>query len=263
MKIIDNIKNWFIETNKAERIWMMAKIEFKLRYYENKLGLVWALLKPILLIGVYYLAFEVILGVGVENFPLYLFSGLMMWLFFVETTTGTMRILKTKRYLYEYTNMNKIEIYLASLLSSTIGLFFNLIVFFIAAIGWGVYPSWHAVYFPIIAVNLIILSMGFSLILSNLYIYFKDIEQIWALAVTAGIFLSPIFLRGDLFTEKMPILNYINPIAGIIFNTRDSIMYQSSPNWGLLGFDFLYAIVVLAIGVLVLKKLSPKASEVL
>jgi ABC-type polysaccharide/polyol phosphate export permease len=112
-------------------------------------------------------------------------------------------------------------------------------------------------------INLVILSLGFSLILSNLFIYFKDITQIWGLVITAGIFLSPIFLRSDLFITKIPILTYLNPIAGIILNTRDVIMYNSMPSWTLLAYDYVYAIIILGLGILALNKLSPKASEVL
>lgn len=60
--MIGNIlKDWNNRSNKYERLWLLAKIEFKLRYYENKLGLFWALLKPIMDICVYYVAFKLIL----------------------------------------------------------------------------------------------------------------------------------------------------------------------------------------------------------
>lgn len=263
MKIIDNIHDWTVESNRLERIWMMAKMEFKLRYYENKLGLLWALIKPISMIIVYFIAFEIILGTAVPNFPIYLFSGLMMWLFFVESTSGSIAILRTKRYLYEYTNMSKLEIYFSTMISNIIGLVFNLIVYFIAAAFTGIYPSFYALYFPIIALSLIILCMGLALILSNLFILFKDITQIWGIVVSAGIFLSPIFLSGDLFTKKIPIINYLNPISGIIINTREVVMYNTNPDWIMVAYDYAYAFIILAIGIYTLQKHSHKASEVL
>ncbi|MEJ0102872.1 MAG: hypothetical protein WDO19_10070 [Bacteroidota bacterium] len=109
----------------------MAKIEFKLRYYENKLGLLWALLKPIMDIVVYYVAFKLILKSDVPAFASFLFIGFLFWIFFIESTSGTIGILKNKKYLYEYSNMNKLEIYLSTLLSISLGFCFNFVMFLI------------------------------------------------------------------------------------------------------------------------------------
>ena len=73
--LIKVVKDWVKGSNKLERIWLLAKIEFKLRYYENKLGLLWALIKPISDIFIYYIAFQVILKQGVPHFVSFLFTG--------------------------------------------------------------------------------------------------------------------------------------------------------------------------------------------
>src|SRR5919202_5703251 len=129
--IIGILTDWFRRSNKSERLWLLAKIEFKLRYYENKLGLLWALIKPIMDVGIYYVVFKVIMKTDVPAFASYLFIGLILWNFFVESTSGTIQILNTKKYLYEYSNMNKLEIYVSTLLSNSIGFFFNLVMFVI------------------------------------------------------------------------------------------------------------------------------------
>src|SRR6201994_1934271 len=123
------VNDWVRRSNKIERLWLLAKIEFKLRYYENKLGLLWALLKPILDILIYYVVFKTILQTNVPAFASYLFIGLILWNFFLESTSGTIEILNTKKYLYEYSNMNKMEIYVSTLMSNSIGLFFNFVMF--------------------------------------------------------------------------------------------------------------------------------------
>src|SRR5207249_9944440 len=100
--IIAILTDWFRRSNKSERLWLLAKIEFKLRYYENKLGLLWALLKPLMDMSIYYVAFKVILGTDIPAFASYLFIGLILWNFFLESTSGTIQLLNTKKYLYEY-----------------------------------------------------------------------------------------------------------------------------------------------------------------
>lgn len=256
-------QHFFHESNRAERIWMMAKIEFKLRYYENKLGILWALFKPASQIAVYYIVFQTIMKSGIDNYAVYLFSGLVLWIFFAETTLGTIGILRTKKYLYEYTNMKKIEIYMASLLSNTIGLVFNLGIFVFVAFLTGVYPNIYYFIIPLLLITLIILSLGVALILSNLYVLFKDITQIWSIFISFGFFLSPILYSGERFSESLPWVNYVNPIAGIILNSRDILLYNKLPNWNLMAFDFVYALAILGLGLFTLNKISYKASEIL
>lgn len=257
------IKDWFKGTNKLERFWLLAKIEFKLRYYENKLGLLWALAKPISDIIIYYIAFELIMKTGIPNFGSYFFIALVLWNFFLESTSGTISILATKKYLYEYTNMNKIEIYVSVIGSNMIGLFFNLLMFFICFLLFqsGSYVSIYTSLLIPIILNLAILSLGFSLILSTLYVVAKDIAQVWAIIVSVGFWISPIVYKLDKFRDALPGLDYINPIAGIIINTRKVVLYAQAPEWDLFFWSFAYSFFFLLAGIFMLNKLGSKAAE--
>lgn len=262
--VLKIVNDWFKRSNKLERLWLLAKIEFKLRYYENKLGLFWALIKPIMDVTIYYLVFKVIMKTDVPAFASYLFIGLILWNFFVESTSGTIQILNTKKYLYEYSNMNKLEIYISTLLSNTIGFFFNFVMFFIfyntiepASIGPNLYNLWMIAVF----INLFILSLAMSLILSCVYIIAKDINQIWQVFVTFLFFLSPIFYKLSTFKEALPSFEYANPIAGIVINARHVMMEGRQPDFQLLAFDFAYAVFLLLLGNILLNKLGAKAAE--
>ncbi len=258
------LKDWIGGSNKLERFWLLAKIEFKLRYYENLLGLIWALVKPISDIFIYYVAFELILKQGVPQFVSFLFIGIILWNFFIESSMGTIQILATKKYLYEYTNMNKIEIYLSVIGSNLIGLFFNLVMFFIFYIFFeqGVtLITWHIILLPIIFINLIILSLGFSLILSTIYIYAKDITQIWAIVINLAFWISPIIFPPETFMRTMPSVKYLNPFSSIIINARDLIMYHTLPEWKLLAWGYIYATFFLLLGIYLLNTLGSKAAE--
>ncbi|HXC04084.1 MAG TPA: ABC transporter permease [Bacteroidia bacterium] len=254
-------KGWFRHTNKAERIWLMAKIEFKLRYYENTMGLLWALMKPVADVLVYYVAFKVILGVHTENYVPYVFLGIILFNYFGECTGGTVQILQVKRYLYEYTNMDKLEIYLSVILSNFIGLLFNLVIFLIFCQFVQIYPDYRFIYLIPLFLNLTILALAFSLILSNLYLLAKDINQLWAIVVNVLFWLSPIIYPEEKFHNTIPMLEYVNPIGGIIINCRNVLMNHTNPDWKLMGFDLIYAVFFLLIGLSLLKNLGPNASE--
>lgn len=258
------IRDWTLKSNKAERIWLMAKIEFKLRYYENKLGLLWALIKPLTDILIFYIAFEVVMKQGIPNYVSFLFIGLILWNFFVESTTGTVQLLKVKKYLYEYSNMNKLEIYISTIMSNVIGFFFNFIMFCIYyyMIAEGHEPiSWKALFIIPIFLNLVILSLGFSIILSNLYVIARDITQVWAVLVGLGFWLSPILFKLETFREAIPILEYANPVSSIIINARKVILENQLPDWNTFYFSFLYSFFFLLIGIVLLNKIGSKASE--
>lgn len=261
--ILKVINDWFRGNNKLERFWLLAKIEYKLRYYENKLGLIWALAKPISDIFIFYIAFVVIMKSTIPNFVSFIFLALIFWNFFVESTSGTTALLQTKKYLYEYTNMNKIEIYISVIGSNLIGLFFNFSMFLIYFILFadGAYFSWHCIFILPIIFNLVILSLAFSLILSTLYIIAKDILQIWGIIVGLAFWVSPIMFRLDMFRDALPGLDYINPMAGIIINIRNAVLYHQQPEWKLFIWDFVYSLFFLLIGIYLLNKLGSKAAE--
>jgi ABC-2 type transport system permease protein len=257
-----------ISASRLERLWLLAKIEFKLRYYENKLGLVWALIKPITDITIYYVAFNVVIKQNIPSFVAYLFVGLIIWNFFVESTTGTVQILKTKKFLYEYNNMQKIDIYLSTILSNCIGLSFNLAMFFIyflfidrgvdhlQAIDFSYY--WYLL--PL-TLTLFVLSISFSMILSSLYIMAKDIHQIWQVAAGLLFILTPVVFKTEDYMKALPIFAEINPLAGLVINFRRVILQNLPPDYYLMTLNIGYALIGLWAGLFLLKKLGSKAAE--
>lgn len=260
MSVIKKIR-YNAKENRLERIWLLAKIEFKLRYYENKLGLLWALFKPLIQMGIYYVAFAIILQVSLPHYALYLFIGLIVWGVFTESTSGMIVVLQTKKYLYEYSNMSKLEIYLSSQLSIAIGFLFNLLVFIIALYIDGLHLGIHLLWFPLVFLNLFLICLGTSIILSNLFLVVKDIKQIWPLILMFLFWVSPLLYSYEKIAENLPILNYINPMAGVIINFRNTLMYNEMPNLILLGLNFIEGIVVFLIGLWLLKIIGVKASE--
>jgi len=257
--ITDNI----LTANRLERIWLLAKIEFKLRYYESKLGLLWALIKPLTNLVIYFIAFKIVMRSNIPDFEIYLFSGLIIWDFFIESTTGLTLILQTKRYLYEYSNMSKIEIYLASMISVSLGLGFNFIILLIFLLFGDIGIGLNVLYLPLVFLVVFVFSFGVALILSNIFILAKDIHQIWPLASHLMMWISPLFFKTTDLTGSLPGIEHINPMFGIMSNFRNVTLYNIQPDFYLLGINSIQAIIVFTIGYFLLKKIGKKASELL
>lgn len=248
--------------NRFERIWLLAKIEYKLRYYENKLGLFWALIKPLSQLVIYYIAFKLIIRNNIPDFAIYLFTGVIIWQFFVESSGGMIAILRTKKYLYEYSNMSKVEIYLASLISISLGFFFNLSILIVILLFSGIGIGLYALYFPLLYIILFCFCFGASLILSQIYLFAKDIKQLWPLAAQLLMWMSPLFLSYEKLI-RVPFIEFFNPMFGIILNFRSILMYNEAPDFELLAINLLHAVLSISLGLFLLNKIGKRASELI
>lgn len=258
------INEWFIESNRMERMWHMAKMDFKLTYFDSVFGLLWALAKPLYRMALYWVVFQVLLdGARSENYGVFLFLGIILFHVFTDGISSSMKILSAKRYLFEHTDMTPIEAYLASMASEGIGFLFNFFAFFIVGFLLGaVDVNLYYFYLIPIFISLILMTLGASFILSTMFMFFHDIQQFWNIIVQALFFLSPVLYRGGLF-GKLPALNYLNPIAGIIINSRLIILDGNPPSFSLLLYNITYSMILLFIGIYVLNTYAKRASELL
>lgn len=238
-------------------------MDFKLRYYENKLGLLWALLKPMTQIVIYSVAFSVIFESREPHYAYYLFSALIPWNMFLESTTGAIRLLSTKKYLYEYSDMTKLEIYLAVMLSNSIGLLLNLIMFFLLAIPIGLFPTIHFLWLLAIVPLFSCFCLFMSIVLSNLFLLFSDITQLWGVFTQFLFFISPIFYQADLYLERLPYMQYLNPLSAFIFLFRSSILYGTAPAVSELLYATIWTAMAGILAAVLLRKVAPRASEIL
>lgn len=249
------------ENNRVERIWKLAQVDFKKRYYNDKLGLLWALLNPLFKIAIYYMVFTLVFKIGIENYAVFLFAGLILWMAWTEASTKGLSIIQSKKYLIENIKFNHIDLYISLTISVFIGFSFNLAAYLIFVAGVGIPWTWNLLYMPLILINVFMLCIGTAMILTVIQIYFKDIKHLWAIIVLAGFWSSGIFRRGELFLEALPPLRYLNPFVGIVMNMRAISFDGIGPDWSLMGINYTAGIIVLITGLLLYKNYSHKAIE--
>ncbi len=251
------------ENNKLERIWVLAKTDFIERYYGTRLGIVWALINPFFQLVVYYIAFSVIFAVEIPNFALYVFSGLILMMFFSEATTKGLSLMGRYKAILENININKLDLFYGAMISASIAFGFNLFVYILLSFFFDVIYNINALFAPLILLNFILIILAVQLILSVLYIFFRDINHLWDMMLLLLFWGSPIFYSKDVIVEKLPILLYINPLTGIFINIRETLLYSNPPDWNLFLLNYITAIVLLIIALLLFKRFSPKAVEII
>lgn len=263
-RVLSPILSRLPENNRLERIWKLAQVDFKRRYYDSGLGLVWALLNPLFRVTIYFFVFTYIMERsrgGIDNFALYIFNGLLFWLFFVEGSMKGLNILKQKRYLIENIQFEKIDLYLSATLSVFMGFLFNVCAYLIISLTLGRVPIFiEILYFPILVINIFLLVLAVSVMLSTINIYIKDITHIWAMVTLAGFWATPIFFPIELYYKYKFIL-FVNPVAGIVINSRNCLLFGTSPDYILMLWDIVYTFFLLMMATFLFQKYNHKAAE--
>ena len=252
------------ENNRLERIWLLAKSDFRKRYYGSFLGLIWAFINPLAQLVIYYYVFTVVFKIDTENYALFLFLGLVFWMFFNEASTKSILLVKTKRYLLENIQINKLDVYYAQILSTAMGFMFNFSAYFFSSLIFDIRVSWEVVFLPLLIINLIIFILGTQIVLSVIHVFIRDIQHLWAIMSLVLFWMSGVVFNIDpAATWKTVILAYLTPLFGIFANARAVLIYGEPIDWNLFIYDFTYAFILLAIGLFLMKRYFGKALEML
>jgi len=252
------------ESNRFERIWKLAQVDFKKRYYNDRLGLLWAFINPVLKVLIYYIVFSHIMARvsdDIPNFALFIFSAIIFWMCFVEMMRKGMRVLQQKRYIIQNIKVQKEDLYISNSISILIGFGFNLLAYLIIAYLFGVRFSGSIIFMPIIIITTTLLGTGMGMILSIIYIFFRDINHVLDIIVLLGFWTSGIFFPSSKIIAFWKPLYYLNPFVGIMDNVRSMIVYGSKINLEIMSINLAFGLVIFASGLSLINKYSYLAIE--
>lgn len=195
----------------------LATTDFKLRYFGSVLGYLWSLVRPFLFFGILYVVFTQVfsLGKGVPHYPVYLLTAIILWTFFIETTSNNVQSLLNREGLLRKMRFPRLVIPLSVSLTAMFNLGMNMIAVVVFAIANGVYPKWSWLEMPVLILLLAILAVGVGMLLSALYVRYRDIQPIWEVASQALFYASPIIYPAVRYKGFVHIA-MINPIAAIL-----------------------------------------------
>lgn len=233
----------------------LASREVQARYRGSFLGLFWSFLIPLLMLGVYTFVFTVILparygikegDVPKAEFAVTLFCGLVLFNFFSET------LMRAPQLIISNVNYVKKVVFPLEVLPISI-LLANLVHMLISSVilVLGLFILLHhfslsMLYFPLTLIPLFMLISGLSWIIAALGVYIRDISQIIVVAIQFLMFMTPIFYSADVVPKKFAWVFYFNPLALIINEARQVMIWNQPLNWtewGILtGATFLFMI---------------------
>jgi ABC-2 type transport system permease protein len=248
----------------------LAATEFKLKYFGSALGYVWSLMRPVLLFGVLYFVFTNVsnLGDSVKFYAPYLLTSIVLWNFFAEATTGSVQSLIAREGLLRKMRFPRIVVPLSVTLTAIFNLATNLFAIVIFAVASGVRPHWLWFEIPLLLALLAVLATGLAMLLSSLYVRYRDIQPIWEVVAQALFYASAVLYVVANLPGGWQRYILFNPLAAIFTQMRHCFLDPDAPTtaqvmggqvWLLVPLGLIAGIFLL--GLWVFNRESPKIAE--
>ncbi len=243
----------------------LTRKSIKLKYRNSWLGILWSFFQPLLNMIVLSVVFGRLLGrnaAGVICYPVYLFSGRIIYEFFVTSTKQSMTAFRRNAAIIKKVYVPKYMYPLSSILSSYVTTMISMICYVMVWIffkltgvngGDGLVFSWHFLFMVVPLFIMLIFSTGVGMILSVLCVYFRDIEYIWDVLMRLLMYLLPILYSIQRFGPKsrLRLVIKINPIYSMIELFRQCVLTGEWMHPKMILYASVSAIIMLAIGLLI------------
>ncbi|MEA2371238.1 MAG: type transport system permease protein [Solirubrobacteraceae bacterium] len=216
---------------------VIARTDFKLRFFGSVLGYVWQLMRPLMLFGVLYFVFTQLIHVA--NLPFYgvaLLLGIVLFTFFSEATGGAVTCVMGRENLVRKIQFPRMVIPMSVVLTACFNLALNLVVVFIFASISGLTPRWTWLALLPLVLLLVAFASGLAMMLSALYVRYRDIQPIWEVFLQALFYGSLIIVPFETVVQQghtqIAHILLADPLAAIVQEARNLVVgsaYVAAP----------------------------------
>lgn len=237
--------------------WLLSLLiqrDLKTKYRRSFLGYIWSLLNPLLMMVVISSVFSYVFRSDIENFPIYLLAGQIIFTFFADSTNAAMMSIVTGGGLIKKVYVPKYILPLSKTLSSFVTLLFSLIAIVIVLLVTKTPIKPTILLFPLPLFYLLLISTGVGMILSALAVYFRDVMHLYGVGLTALMYFTPIFYPISILPPTARLLMKFNPLFHVIEMFRSIILYGTVPTLRSNLVCLSMGLLVLGIGLIFFKK---------
>ena len=251
-----------LNTNHLFLLHELVKKNFSSKYKDSSLGILWSLLRPLLIMMVFTIVFSTVFGRTIKNYPVYYLVGRTVLDFFNGSITSSMNALRGNRNILIQTAAPKHIFVLASVITE----FLNYLISLILVVG--VMIATHApFYFDTIpymiipVISLIMMTTGFSLVVSILAVYYSDIIHLWGVVSLLILYTSAIFYPMDIISEPFRSYAILSPVFWIIDQVRDYVYLGTMHSVSNTINSMLLSIIILLFGIIVFRAYRDRVSK--
>jgi lipopolysaccharide transport system permease protein len=247
-----------------ELLYFLTWRDVKVRYKQTLLGAAWAILQPLLTMIVFSLLFGGLGAMPSEGlpYPIFAFSGLLIWTFFSNSVTNSGNSLVGSSNLITKIYFPRLIIPAAAVAAGLVDLLLAFVIQVGLMIYYGVRPTWALTMLPVLVLLATLLALGVGMWLSALNVKYRDIRYAIPFLIQLWMFASPIIYPVSLLPEKWRWLLMLNPLTGIIQNFRIALFGHQAFALKSLGISALITVIVLGYSVFSFKRMERHFADI-
>lgn len=205
--------------------YILAWRDIAVRYKQTVIGVLWAVLRPLLTMVVFVVVFGKIANLPSEGvpYPIYVFAGTLAWTFFATAFAEAANSLLGNANLISKVYFPRLIMPAASVIVAGVDLLISFALLLMLMLWYGVYPSWHLLVLPVFLLMAGAAALGAGLLFGALNVKFRDFRFIIPFVTQFGLYISPVGFGSPVVPEQYRLFFYLNPMAGVIDGFRWSI----------------------------------------
>ena len=190
----------------------LVKRDFTKKYKRTILGMAWSIISPLMNLLIMWLVFNKLLGNNIDHYVIYLFAGQLVFSYFTDATNLGMTSLVGNAGIFTKINVPKYLFLFSQNISSLINFGLTLLIFFAFVAFEGIPFTWKFFLLLYPTGCLVVFNVGMGLVLSALFVFFRDMQYLWGILTQLVMWLSAIFYTIDNYSPAVQNLFLINPI---------------------------------------------------
>lgn len=259
--------------------WALAKTEFKLAFFGSALGYLWQFVRPLMLFGVIYAVFSLVaesLTTGAPYYAVALLLGIVLFTFLSESTGGAVTSLVLRENLVRKVDFPRLAVPISTITTALLNVSLNMLPVIVFLLAHGAPVRWSWLQLPFLLLLLAAFASGLAMILSALYVRYRDIKPIWDVVLQVTFYASPIFYplsKVDSVEVLGTEVNFAhvmmaNPFVAILEQARHALISPEYPSaaeaiggYGMLLIPVAVGAATIAIGFRIFSRNAPKIAE--
>ncbi|MBP5645575.1 MAG: ABC transporter permease, partial [Bacteroidales bacterium] len=245
---------------------LFVKRNITTQYKQTILGPLWYIVQPLLTMFTYMIIFGNIAHIPTDGLPqpLFYLAGICLWQYFADCITKTSNTFVDNANLFGKVYFPRMVTPISNVISNLLRLGIQLGLFLVVyliyqcfIIPGQIHTNWYVLLTPVLILMTAGLALGFGLLFSALTTKYRDLQMLLSFFVTLWMYATPIVYPLSLIGDNtMRLTMSLNPITGIIEAFKYGVLGEGEFDWGLLGYDFGFMVVLLAVGIIIFNKVQ-------